>query len=129
MRSERRLISYRPVRPRAAQPAQPPRYGLEPQERGSGTAITPREARVRFSPSVAGRSGRLRHPVNAVWKLLPCNGGPLDGRPPTCQIEVVFVDEQMRISRDAAGAAFHPHAPTGLGRRVSAVCTRFSAAL
>ena len=46
------------------------------------------------------------YPVNAVWKLLPWNGGPFDGRPPTCSMEVVYVDESMRVSRDGAGAAF-----------------------
>ena len=48
----------------------------------------------------------LKVPVGAVWKLLPWNGGPFDGRPPTCSIQVEYVDEQMRISRDAAGAVF-----------------------
>jgi hypothetical protein len=46
------------------------------------------------------------YPVNAVWKLLPWNGGPFDGRPPTCSVQTIFVDEQMRISRDGAGAVF-----------------------
>ena len=46
------------------------------------------------------------YPVNSVWKLLPWNGGPFDGRPPTCRMEVVYVDETMRVSRDGAGAAF-----------------------
>lgn len=46
------------------------------------------------------------YPVNAVWKLLPWNGGPFDGRAPTCSMEVVYVDEQMRVSRDGAGAVF-----------------------
>jgi hypothetical protein len=46
------------------------------------------------------------YPVNAVWKLLPWNGGPFDGRPPTCSRKVVYVDDTMRVSRDGAGAAF-----------------------
>ena len=47
-----------------------------------------------------------RYPVNAVWKLLPWNGGPFDGRPPVCRMRVVYLDEQMRISRDAGGGLF-----------------------
>ena len=46
------------------------------------------------------------YPVNSAWKALPWNGGPFDGRPPTCSIQVVYVDETMRVSRDAAGALF-----------------------
>ena len=46
------------------------------------------------------------YPVSAAWKLLPWNGGPFDGRPPTCSMKVEYVDEQMRISRDGAGALF-----------------------
>ena len=46
------------------------------------------------------------YPVNSVWKLLPWNGGPFDGRPPTCSMKVEYVDEQMRVSRDGAGAVF-----------------------
>lgn len=42
------------------------------------------------------------YPVNPVWKFLPWN----EGRAPTCSIKVEYVDEQMRISRDAAGALF-----------------------
>lgn len=42
------------------------------------------------------------YPVNAVWRRLPWNGG----RPPTCSVRVVYVDETMRVSRDAAGALF-----------------------
>jgi hypothetical protein len=47
-----------------------------------------------------------RYAVNAVWKVLPWNGGPFDGRPPVCRMRVVYVDEQMRISRDAGGGLF-----------------------
>ena len=46
------------------------------------------------------------YPVNSVWKLLPWNGGPFDGRPPVCRMRVVYLDEQMRISRDAGGGLF-----------------------
>jgi hypothetical protein len=46
------------------------------------------------------------YPVNAVWRLLPWNGGPFDGRAPTCSMQVEYVDEQMRISRDGSGAFF-----------------------
>ena len=41
-----------------------------------------------------------------MWKLLPWNGGPFDGRPPVCRMRVVYLDEQMRISRDAGGGLF-----------------------
>ena len=47
-----------------------------------------------------------RYAVNAVWKVLPWNGGPFDGRAPVCRMRVVYVDEQMRISRDAGGGLF-----------------------
>jgi hypothetical protein len=46
------------------------------------------------------------YPVSSVWKLLPWNGGPFEGRAPTCSVQTVYVDEQMRISRDGAGAVF-----------------------
>lgn len=42
------------------------------------------------------------YPVNAVWKLLPWNGG----RAPACAMKVEYVDEQMRISRDSGGGLF-----------------------
>jgi hypothetical protein len=45
-------------------------------------------------------------PVNLVWKLLPWNGGPFDGRPPTCSMKVLYVDNEMRISEDGGGAIF-----------------------
>ena len=51
-------------------------------------------------------SNLRRYAVNAVWKVLPWNGGPFDGRPPLCRMRVVYVDEQMRISRDAGGGLF-----------------------
>lgn len=57
-------------------------------------------------PLVDGLLMERWYPVNAVWKLLPWNGGPFEGRPPTCSMQVVYVDETMRVSRDGAGAAF-----------------------
>eukprot|EP00747_Dinoflagellata_sp_TGD_P166931 gnl/TRDRNA2_/TRDRNA2_190511_c0_seq1.p1 gnl/TRDRNA2_/TRDRNA2_190511_c0~~gnl/TRDRNA2_/TRDRNA2_190511_c0_seq1.p1 ORF type:complete len:406 (+),score=75.08 gnl/TRDRNA2_/TRDRNA2_190511_c0_seq1:83-1300(+) len=48
------------------------------------------------------------YPVNSVWKLLPWN----NGRAPTCSVKVEYVDEQMRISRDSAGAVFVYMRPT-----------------
>lgn len=55
------------------------------------------------------------YPVNAVWKLLPWNGGPFNGRAPTCSLKVEYVDEQMRISRDSAGGIFVYTRPISLG--------------
>jgi len=46
------------------------------------------------------------YPVNQVWRLLPWNGGPFEGRAPTASVSTLYVDEQMRISRDGAGAIF-----------------------
>ena len=46
------------------------------------------------------------YPVNSVWKLLPWNGGPFEGREPTCSMKVEYVDEDLRVSRDGAGALF-----------------------
>jgi len=46
------------------------------------------------------------YPVNGVWRLLPWNGGPLDGRAPTCSMQTVYVDADLRVSRDGAGALF-----------------------
>jgi hypothetical protein len=46
------------------------------------------------------------YPVNAVWKLLPWNGGPFDGRAPTCSMKVEYCDGEMRVSRDGSGAVF-----------------------
>eukprot|EP00419_Tripos_fusus_P056811 CAMPEP_0172903158 /NCGR_PEP_ID=MMETSP1075-20121228/169910_1 /TAXON_ID=2916 /ORGANISM="Ceratium fusus, Strain PA161109" /LENGTH=322 /DNA_ID=CAMNT_0013759901 /DNA_START=90 /DNA_END=1054 /DNA_ORIENTATION=+ len=43
------------------------------------------------------------YPVNSVWKLLPWNGGPFDGRAPSCRMSTLYVDETMRVSRDGAG--------------------------
>ncbi|CAK0853692.1 unnamed protein product [Prorocentrum cordatum] len=48
----------------------------------------------------------LWYPVNSVWKLLPWNGGPFDGRAPTCQMSTLYVDDTMRISRDGSGGIF-----------------------
>lgn len=30
---------------------------------------------------------RRRYPVNSVWKLLPWNGGPFEGRAPECSVD------------------------------------------
>ncbi|EKX54277.1 hypothetical protein GUITHDRAFT_159119 [Guillardia theta CCMP2712] len=46
------------------------------------------------------------YPVNSVWKLLPWNGGPFNGRAPSCKMEVVYVDQDLRVSRDLSGAHF-----------------------
>lgn len=46
------------------------------------------------------------YPVNDVWKLLPWNGGPWEGRPPLCKMSTIYVDSNMRISRDGAGGTF-----------------------
>jgi len=56
------------------------------------------------------------YPVNAVWKLLPWNGGPFDGRAPTCQMKVEYVDDDLRISRDGAGALFVYARPLPIAR-------------
>ena len=57
-------------------------------------------------PFVDGLLMERWYPVNSVWKLLPWNGGPFEGRRPTCSMRVEYVDEQMRISRDGSGAIF-----------------------
>lgn len=46
------------------------------------------------------------YPVREVWKLLPWNGGPFNGREPECRVTVVYVDEDMRLTRDMGGALF-----------------------
>ena len=38
-------------------------------------------------PLVDGLLMERWYPVNSVWKLLPWNGGPFDGRSPTCRME------------------------------------------
>eukprot|EP00929_Paragymnodinium_shiwhaense_P101779 TRINITY_DN64960_c0_g1_i1.p1 TRINITY_DN64960_c0_g1~~TRINITY_DN64960_c0_g1_i1.p1 ORF type:complete len:379 (-),score=67.79 TRINITY_DN64960_c0_g1_i1:23-1099(-) len=48
----------------------------------------------------------LWYPVNSIWKLLPWNGGPFDGRPPSCKMSTLYVDDTMRISRDGSGGIF-----------------------
>jgi len=57
-------------------------------------------------PFVSGLLMDRWYPVNSVWKLLPWNGGPFDGRAPTCSVEVVYADEGMRITKDISGALF-----------------------
>jgi len=52
-------------------------------------------------------------PVNSVWKMLPWNGG----RPPTCSVEVKYLDDEMRIVADRDGELFvymRPVDPRGL---------------
>ncbi|CAE8609374.1 unnamed protein product [Polarella glacialis] len=46
------------------------------------------------------------YPVNSVWKLLPWNGGPFEGRAPVCKMRTVYVDATMRVSRDGSGGLF-----------------------
>jgi len=46
------------------------------------------------------------YPVNSVWKLLPWNGGPFDGRAPECSVTVAYLDSDFRVTRDISGALF-----------------------
>jgi len=46
------------------------------------------------------------YPVREVWKLLPWNGGPFDGRSPECGVTVTYVDDTMRLTKDMSGALF-----------------------
>lgn len=46
------------------------------------------------------------YPVNWIWKLLPWNGGPFEGRAPLCKMSTVYVDDSMRVSRDGSGGTF-----------------------
>ena len=57
-------------------------------------------------PLVSGLLMDRWYPVNAVWKLLPWNGGPFNGRAPVCKVTVVYVDDSMRITRDLSGALY-----------------------
>ena len=41
------------------------------------------------------------YPVNTVWKLLPWNR-----ENPTCEISVIYIDEDLRLIRDMNGALF-----------------------
>ena len=50
-------------------------------------------------PFVSGFLMDRWYPVNSVWKLLPWNGGPFDGRAPVCKVTVVYVDDNMRITK------------------------------
>eukprot|EP00324_Dicrateria_rotunda_P000738 CAMPEP_0206156422 /NCGR_PEP_ID=MMETSP1474-20131121/2978_1 /ASSEMBLY_ACC=CAM_ASM_001110 /TAXON_ID=97495 /ORGANISM="Imantonia sp., Strain RCC918" /LENGTH=286 /DNA_ID=CAMNT_0053555505 /DNA_START=32 /DNA_END=892 /DNA_ORIENTATION=+ len=43
----------------------------------------------------------IKVPVGAVWKLLPWNRGP-----PTCAVQLVYYDGDLRIVRDAGGELF-----------------------
>lgn len=43
----------------------------------------------------------VKVPVGFVWKLLPWNNGP-----PTCSIEQVYLDEDVRVAKDSSGQYF-----------------------
>jgi len=63
-------------------------------------------------PTLGGLVGR-RVPVNAIWQLLPWNGG----KKPTCGVTLKYVDEDMRIVADGDGELFvytRPVDPRGL---------------
>ena len=45
---------------------------------------------------------QVKVPVGAVWKLLPWNRG----LPPTCAVEQVYLDDDVRIARDTSGQYF-----------------------
>ncbi|CAE7305369.1 unnamed protein product, partial [Symbiodinium sp. KB8] len=54
-----------------------------------------------------------RAPVNAVWQLLPWNGG----RKPTCSVALKYLDDDMRIVADRDGEMFvyvRPVDPRGI---------------
>lgn len=57
-------------------------------------------------PLVSGLLMDRWYPVKSVWKLLPWNGGPLNGRAPACKVTVVYLDETMRITKDLSGALY-----------------------
>ena len=60
------------------------------------------------SKPVEGLSGlgewiwSVKVPVGAVWKLLPWN----KGRPASCSVKVVYLDEDFRIVEDKDGELF-----------------------
>ena len=68
----------------------------------------------RLSPTVRYSNSRHRNPthwlvcaqvkvpVGAVWKLLPWNRG----LPPTCAVEQVYLDDDVRIAKDTSGQYF-----------------------
>jgi hypothetical protein len=47
-------------------------------------------------------STQVKVPVGAVWKLLPWNRG----LPPTCSVEQVYLDDDVRIAKDTSGQYF-----------------------
>ena len=47
-------------------------------------------------------STQVKVPVGAVWKLLPWNRG----LPPTCAVEQVYLDDDVRIAKDTSGQYF-----------------------
>jgi len=61
---------------------------------------------VNRMPFVSGLLMDRWYPVKPVWKLLPWNGGPFDGRAPECKVTVVYVDDNMRVTKDLSGALF-----------------------
>jgi len=70
---------------------------------------------VKRIPLVAGLLMERWAPVRGVWKLLPWNGGPLEGRDPACSVWVTYVDGDMRIAQDMHGALFVYVRPVLLG--------------
>ena len=44
----------------------------------------------------------VKVPVGAVWKLLPWNRG----LPPTCSVEQVYLDDDVRVAKDTSGQYF-----------------------
>ena len=44
----------------------------------------------------------IKVPVGAVWKLLPWNRG----LPPTCSVEQVYLDDDVRVAKDTSGQYF-----------------------
>ena len=44
----------------------------------------------------------IKVPVGAAWRLLPWN----KGNAPTCSVEIVYLDEDIRVAKDAGGEYF-----------------------
>ena len=47
-------------------------------------------------------STQVKVPVGAVRKLLPWNRG----LPPTCSVEQVYLDDDVRVAKDTSGQYF-----------------------
>lgn len=45
---------------------------------------------------------RVKVPVGFIWKLLPWN----KGRPASCSVRVVFLDDDFRVVEDKSGDLF-----------------------